>query len=128
MDAATLPDGWELWNEEPDGRVILAYRPSVFDADAFPAPCLPTLYVTDGSRRARPGAGQRRTDEWHVTLFLEPEVEVTSSTYDERTDALRAAVDLAAAFAAGEVAYREAYQVPREDYLAKLDDLTGRDT
>lgn len=126
MDAATLPDGWELWNEEPDGRVILAYRPAVFDADAFPAPCLPTLYVTDGSRRARPGAGQRRTDEWHVTLFLEPEVEVTSVTHDDRASALAAAVDLAASFAAGDVDYRAAYQLPREDYLAKLDELTGR--
>lgn len=127
MDASTLPEGWELWNEEPEGRVILAYRPSVFDADAYPAPCLPTLYVTNGSRRARPGAGQRQTDEWHVTLFLEPEIEVDSSTHDERATALDAAVDLAASFAAGEIPYRDAYQVPRDDYLAKLDELTGRE-
>lgn len=127
MDAETLPEGWVLWNEEPDGRVILAYRPEVFDADAFPAACLPTLYVTNGSRRARPGAGQVATDEWHVTLFMEPEIEVESTTYDDRERAVDAAVDLAASFADGEVDYRAAYQVPREAYFAELDELTGRD-
>ena len=126
MDLESLPGGWTLWNAEPEGRVICTYHPDLFDGDDFPAACLPTIYVTDGSRRARPGAGQYATGEWHVTLFLEPEVEVQSTTYDDRETALEAAVDVAAAFDAGEVDYRRAYQLPRENYLAKLDALTGR--
>lgn len=128
MDPESLPGGWTLWNAEPEGRVICTYHPDLFDGDDFPAACLPTIYVTDGSRRARPGAGQYATGEWHVTLFLEPEVEVQSTTYDDRETALEAAVDVAAAFDDGEVDYRSAYRVPRENYLAKLDALTGRDT
>jgi hypothetical protein len=34
-------------------------------------------------------------------------------------------VDLATRFAEGDVDYRALYQVPREDYFARLDDLTG---
>ncbi|SHH57446.1 hypothetical protein SAMN05443636_2899 [Halobaculum gomorrense] len=123
----TLGEGWRLWTEEPNGRAIVVYRPDVFDADRFPAPCLPTVYLTDGSRRARPGAGQRRTDEWHVTLFLEPEVEGASATFDDRAAALDGVVDVTERFAGGEIDYRGAYQVPREAYLDKLDDLTGRE-
>lgn len=126
MDPESLPGGWTLWNAEPEGRVICTYHPDLFDGDDFPAACLPTIYVTDGSRRARPGAGQYATGEWHVTLFLEPEVEVQSATYDDRETALEAAVDVAAAFDDGEVDYRSAYRVPRENYLAKLDELTER--
>lgn len=125
--AESLPDGWTVWNAEPEGRVILAYRPERFDGDAFQAACLPTIYVTNGSRRARPGAGQYATDEWHVTLFMEPEVEVRTTTYEDRDVALEAAADLAAAFDDGEVDYRAAYQMPRERYLDELDALTGRD-
>lgn len=125
VDPATLGDGWRLWNEEPGGRAIVVYRPDVFDADRFPAPCLPTVYLTNGSRRARPGSGQRRTDEWHVTLFLEPEVEAESRTFDARGDALDALADVTERFAAGDVDYRGAYQVPRETYLDELDALIG---
>lgn len=126
MDDDSLPEGWTVWTEETDGRVILAYRPDVFDAAAFPAECLPTLYVTNGSRRARPGAGQVQTPDWHVTLFMEPEIEVESTTHESREAALDAAVALAAEFAAGDVDYRAAYQVPREEYFAELDEWTGR--
>ncbi|MFC7095968.1 DUF5820 family protein [Halobaculum marinum] len=123
MDAATLGDGWRVWTEETDGRAIVVYRPDVFDADRFPAPCLPTVYLTNGSRRARPGAGQYQTDEWHVTLFLEPDVEVESRTFDARDDAVDGVRDVTERFAAGEVDYRGAYQVPRETYLDELDAL-----
>lgn len=126
MSLDTLPKGWVVWTEEPEGRVILAYRPDVFDADAFPAECLPTLYVTNGSRNARPGAGQLQTDEWHATLFAEPEIELENTTQESREAAIEAAVDIAERFAAGEVDYRGAYQVPREGYFAELDDRTGR--
>jgi hypothetical protein len=127
MGFGSLPDGWRVWNREPSGRVILAYRPDVFDGDALPAPCLPTIYLTNGSRRARPGAGQYATDEWHVVLYLEPEVEAAAETYDDRSAAVDAAVDVAERFAAGEVDYRGAYQVPREGYFERLDELVGAD-
>lgn len=126
MSFEGLPEGWVVWNEEPNGRSILVFRPDVFDSDAFPAPCLPTIYVTNGSRRRRPGAGARETDEWHVTLFLEPEVEAGTETYDDRAAAVDAAVAYADRFAAGEVDYRGLYQVPREAYFDRLDELTGR--
>lgn len=125
MTLDTLPEGWTVWNEEPEGRVILAYRPDIFDADAFPAECLPTIYVTNGSRNARPGAGQLQTDEWHATLFAEPEIELTTEQRDSRDAAIETAVAIAERFAAGEVDYRGAYQVPREEYFAELDELTG---
>ena len=126
MGLDALPDGWTVGNEEPEGRVILAYRPDVFDADAFPAACLPTIYVTNGSRNARPGAGQLQTDEWHATLFAEPEIELATEQPESRAAAVEVAVDIAERFAAGEVDYRGAYQVPREAYFAELDDLTGQ--
>lgn len=127
MSLEDLPGGWEVWSAEREGRVILAYRPDVFDAGDYPAPCLPTIYVSDGSRRARPGAGQRRTGEWHVTLFLEPDVEADTEVFGERERAVEGAVELAGRFAAGEVDYRGAYQVPRDQYLERLDELTGAD-
>jgi hypothetical protein len=124
---STLPEGWRVWNAETRGRVILAYRPDVFGGDAFPAACLPTIYVSNGSRRRRPGAGGVDTDDWHVTLFVEPDVEVAVEAPGDRPAALAAAVDVAARFAAGDVDYRAAYQVPRPEYLDELDRLTGRE-
>ena len=128
MSFEALPEAWTVWNEEVGGRVVFVYRPDVFDADAFPAPCLPTIYVTNGSRANRPGAGQYETEEWHATLFAEPEIELTNETRDSREAAIAAAVDVAERFAAGEIDYRAAYQQPREAYLAELDERTGRGT
>ncbi|MBP1988215.1 DUF5820 family protein [Halolamina salifodinae] len=127
MGLDALPESWTVWNEQPGGRVILAYRPDVFDADEFPAPCLPTIYVTNGSRANRPGAGQYQTEEWHATLFAEPEVELTNETRESREAAVDAAVTVAERFAAGEIDYRGAYQEPREAYLDELDARTGRE-
>lgn len=121
-----LPDSWTVWTEQRDGRVILAYRPDVFDTESFPAPCLPTIYVTNGSRANRPGAGQYQTEEWHATLFAEPEIELANETRESREAAIEAAVDVAERFAAGEIDYRGAYQEPREAYLDELDERTGR--
>lgn len=125
------PDGWTVWNDGDDGRLIWVYRPDVFDSDAFPAACLPTLYVRRQSpgQRRRPGAGSGPDAKWHVTLTLEPEVRVRECDTSEtrREDALTAARAVADAFAAGEVDYRAAYQVPRDAYLNRLDELTGRD-
>ena len=127
MSFEPLPDGWRVWNEEPSGRVILTFRPDVFDGSALPSACLPTIYLTNGSRRSRPGAGQYATDEWHVVLLLEPEIEAVAETHETRPAAVDAAVAVAERFAAGDVDYRDAYQVPREAYFERLDELVGDD-
>lgn len=127
MGLGELPEGWVVWNEEPNGRVILAYRPDVFDGERFPAPCLPTIYVSDGSLSRRPGAGQRRGEGWHARLLLEPEIEAATEAFDTRAAAIEGAVDLAEAFAGGSVDYRSLYQVPRPEYFGTLDELTDRD-
>ncbi|WP_224449286.1 DUF5820 family protein [Haloprofundus salilacus] len=126
MSFDALPDGWTVWNDEPDGRAILAYRPDVFDSQQFPAPCMPTVFLSNGSRRRRPGASQIETDTWHVTLLLEPEIEAETTEYDSRAAAVDGAVECARRFADGEVEYRSLYQVPRETYFDRLDELTGR--
>jgi len=121
------PDGWQTWSESAD-RIVLAYRPDVFDGAGYPPPCLPTLYVARGRRDRRPGVARDPPADapWVVTLSLEPEVSREPDRYDDREAALAAARDLAAAFAAGEVDYRALYQVPRDAYLRTLDELTGR--
>jgi hypothetical protein len=60
-----------------------------------------------------------------VSLFLEPEIEGPVERYDSRPAAVAGAVDLAARFVAGDVDYRDLYQVPRDAYLDRLDDLVG---
>lgn len=128
-DIPDLPEGWTVWNAEPGGQVILAYRPDIFEGESFPPACLPTLFVspTSPDQRKRRPPSQTADSEWHVTLYLEPEVrvrdrETSSST---RREALEAARDLAADFAAGQVDVRAAYQVPREAYLTELERLTA---
>jgi hypothetical protein len=127
MSYDALPEGWQVWADEHEGRSVLTFRPDVFNTKDFPAPCLPTIYVTNGSRKRRPGASQVPTDTWHVSLFLEPEVEGPVETYDSREDAVAGATDLADRFVRGDVDYRGLYQVPREEYLARLDELVGGD-
>ncbi|MFC4550921.1 MULTISPECIES: DUF5820 family protein [Halorussus] len=128
MTDEELPEGWTVWNDEPGGRRILAYRPDVFDADRYPAACLPTLYVAAGAPNRPVGEAEIGTpDVWRVEFFLEPEVQLTGPrTYDSREAAVEAARELAASFARGELDYRGAYQVPRDAYLDRLDELTGR--
>lgn len=118
------PTGWTVWSREDDGRLILAYRPDVFDAETYPAACLPTIYLTDGLDKRRPGAGQRHTDQWRVVLYLEPEVKVSADSYENHDAGIAGTIDIATRFAAGEIDYREAYQLPRQTYLDKLDELT----
>ncbi|MFC6904185.1 DUF5820 family protein [Halalkalicoccus tibetensis] len=123
-----LPAGWERWNDEPD-RAVFVYRPDVFDSRTFPAPCMPTLYLSNGPHR-NPRPEQRHgatSDEWYLTLYLEPEVALAEERYDDREGAAAGAEDLAERFAAGELDYRGAYQVPRPEYLDRLDELTGRE-
>lgn len=124
-----LPAGWEVWSDEEDGRAVVIYRPDVFDSDAFPPECLPTMYLTNGPkrrRRPRSSADLRRRDVWHVTLFLEPAVEYPEApTFDTRAEAVGGTVRLAREFAAGDLDLRGCYQVPRERYLDRLEELTG---
>ena len=124
-----LPDGWVVWSDEADDRVVYAYRPDVFDATEFPAACLPVCYLTrsDGSRQpGRNPADRSSTDEWLVTLYLEPTVVVGDvNRFDSRDDAESFVGDLLTRFADGTIDYREAYQLPREEYLDRLDELTG---
>jgi hypothetical protein len=127
MDADTLAEGWTVWNDDGD-RLILAFRPDVFDGGAFPPECLPTIYLTRGRRTRRPGVrpNPRPGDPWVVTLFLEPEVDTGRDHYEDRAAALDGARELARRFSDGQVDYRDLYQVPRESYFEKLDELTGR--
>jgi len=126
MDFDSLDEDWVVWTES-ERKAVLAYRPDVFDSEAFPAPCLPTIYVTKGRRRRKPGVETRPTDPWFVTLYLEPEIERSPDRYETRAAAISGATELAASFAAGDVDYRSLYQVPREAYLDELDSLTGRE-
>ena len=129
VDPAALAEGWRVWSDA-DNRLVLAYRPDVFDGDEYPAACLPTIYVTHGRRNTRPGTPRNPApgDPWVVTLFLEPEAKRAPEFFDGRDEAIAAALDVAAAFARGDVDYRAIYQVPREEYFAALDELTGRET
>ena len=123
---ADLPDGWTVWNDEADGRAVVVFRPDVFDSEAFPAACLPTVHVTRGDPQRRPPAERARADTWHVTVYLEPEVTLPApSPFPDRGAAVDGAVDAAERFVAGEFDLRGAYQVPREAYLDRLTALVG---
>jgi hypothetical protein len=126
-DYEDLPEDWVVWNDEEDGRSVLAYQPDVFDSQAFPPECLPTIYLTRGRPSRRPSHADpvESGESWHVTLYLEPDVNRSADQYDSRAAAVAGAVDLARAFADGDVDYRGLYQVPREQYFEKLDELTG---
>jgi len=129
VEEAALGTGWRVWNAEA-ARVVLAYRPDVFDGDAFPAPCMPTIYVTRGRPNRRPEGNRNLPPDapWMVTLYLEPDVERPPDAYESREAALDGAETLTERFAAGEVDYRSLYQLPRDRYLAELDELTDRDS
>lgn len=129
LDPSTLAEGWQVWHEDMGGELILVFRPDVFsEAKGYPAACLPTILVSNRSRARRPDARRRRGGTWSVVLTLEPEVEVRVTEHQSQEAAVSHAVEVAAAFAAGEVDYRGAYQVPREGYLDRLDALTGTDS
>ncbi|MCL7419211.1 MAG: DUF5820 family protein [Halalkalicoccus sp.] len=122
------PGGWVCWSDEPD-RQVFVYRPDVFDSRAFPAPCLPTLYLSNGPHRNRRPEQRHSTagSEWYLTCYLEPDVVVAEERYDDYASAEEDAAEFARRFAAGEIDYRGAYQVPRGEYLDRLDELTGRE-
>lgn len=125
MGFESLPEGWEIWSDETT-KIVLVFRPDVFDTVAYPAPCLPTIYISKGQRGRRPGRDRPPADaDWYVTLSLEPNVSRPPDRVETRRAATDRAADLAASFAAGEIDVRELYQVPREDYIERLEALTG---
>lgn len=125
MSLDALPEGWEVWSDETT-RVVLVYRPDVFDTAAFPAPCLPTIYLTKGKRDRRPGPNDPSPDDpWYVTLYLEPEVSRPAEAVETRLDATATARDLTRRFVDGDLDLRSFYQVPRDDYLDRLNELVG---
>ncbi len=127
-DSPDPPSGWTVWNDEPRGRRILVFRPDVFnESNDLPAPCLPTILISNRSQAPRPGASRIRTDTWRAVLTLEPEVEAVTEEYDSREAAVVGANGIAARFADGEIDYRAAYQVPREAYFERLDEVVGRE-
>lgn len=124
-----LPEAWTVWDRVVDDRLILAFRPDVFDGQTHPPVCLPTIYVREGRRSGRqPGPEPEPGSEgsWTVSLILEPEVRELVDECDSFEAAEAAAVDLAAEFVAGEIDLEGMYQLPREDYLAALEGLVGR--
>lgn len=125
MKGRTLPGGWKLWHEEPNGRVILAYRPDIFDSNSYPPACLPTIAVGPGSTPDAPPERRAASGDWHVALYLEPDVRARDldAAYPTRDAAVQGAIEVARQFTAGQVDYRSLYQVPRDAYLAKLDTL-----
>ena len=126
-DASDPPPGWTVWNDEPRGRRILVFRPDVFnESNDLPAPCLPTILISNRSEAPRPGASRVRTGTWRVVLTLEPEVEAVTEEFDGRAAAVSGANDLATRFVDGEIDYRAAYQVPRPAYLERLDEVLDR--
>lgn len=124
-----LPEGWQVWTEDPKGGDIVVFRPDVFDSQTYPAACLPTIQVAKRPPSQRKRRAGSNPDGWWVSLTLEPEVRVRDAdeSFDSRTAAVEGAVDLAERFAEGAIDYRGAYQVPRDAYLDRLDDLTGRE-
>ena len=102
---------------------MLVYRADVVGGGDLRGAWLATMYGTNGARNGRPGSGECATEEWHVVLFLEPEIEAVSETLESREAGAAAAVDVAERFAGGEVDYRAAYQVPREAYFERLDEF-----
>jgi hypothetical protein len=128
-DLPEPPSGWTVWNAEPDGRIILAFRPDVFNSADHPPECLPTLYVSQGRRNdRRPGVAppEAASGDWFVRLYFEPDVSLPEDRrFDDRDAAVDGAYELAREFATGDVDPRDVYQVPREDYFDALDELTG---
>lgn len=123
MGERSLPPGWERWHGESGGPVILTFRPDVFDATSLPPACLPTLTVKPDRDPRRGPRSADASGRWVVELRLEPEVILDRAVQETRSAAIDAAWDLASAFAAGDLDFRSAYQVPREAYFAELDDL-----
>lgn len=121
-----LAEGWEVWSDERT-KLVLAYRPDVFNSANVPAACLPTIYLTKGKQSRRPGRDRPSPDDaWYVTLYLEPEIDAGQESFDSEEQAHDYIAEVSEQFVAGDIDYRGLYQVPRPDYFEKLDELTGQ--
>jgi hypothetical protein len=125
-DLSTLADGWEIWNKEPQGRIILAYRPDVFNTTDYPAACLPTITIAPGTSPNAPRDHRQASSAWHVALYLEPRVRVTTkdATVPTRPAAIEHALSLSHEFSDGNIDFDAAYIDPRPAYITKLNELT----
>lgn len=126
----SLPDGWSVWHAEPAGQLVLTFRADVFDGKAYPPECLPTIVVRDRPHRPRRPIDRRGDDSgnaWYTTLFLEPTIVLREERAPSHDDAVETALAFACRFVDGDLGYRAAYQVPRERYLDRLDDLILRE-
>ena len=110
-DLPEPPSGWTVWNAEPDGRIILAFRPDVFNSADHPPECLPTLYVSQGRRNdRRPGVAppEAASGDWFVRLYFEPDVSLPEDRrFDDRDAAVDGAYELAREFATGDAPGRD---------------------
>lgn len=128
MTLEELPDGWSVWNREPGDRLILAFRPDVFDGSTLPPACLPTIYVREGERdlrRAGPAPATGTEGVWTVSFILEPEVIQRVGSTANYEDAELLAIEHAQAVVDGEVDFGEIYQLPHEEYIETLWSLVG---
>lgn len=127
---ASLPDGWTVWHAESAGQLVLTFRADVFDGKSYPPECLPTIVVRDRPHRPRRPIDRRGDDSgdaWYATLFLEPTVVLREERAPSHENAVETALVFARRFVDGDFEYRSAYQVPRERYLDRLDDLVRRE-
>lgn len=125
-DLSTLADGWEIWNNEPQGRIILAFRPDIFNTTDFPPACLPTITIAPGPSPNAPPDYRQASTAWHVALYLEPRVRVTNkdTTVSTRPEAIDCGTTLSHEFTDGQIDFAAAYMDPRPDYITKLNQLT----
>ena len=129
MQEESPAPGWTTWHDGAGGTLVLTFRPDIFDGQRLPPACLPTITVKRERHRGPRGrpAGKNEHRAWTVELRLEPAVLLEQDRFNEREGAVDWAQELATAFANDELPYRGAYQRPRDDYLAILDDLLPAD-
>lgn len=125
-DLSTLADGWEIWNNEPHGRIILVFRPDIFNTTDYPPACLPTITIGPGTRPNAPPDHRQASNAWHVVLYLEPRVRITTkdTSVPTRPEAIDYALSLSHEFTNGNIDFDDAYIEPRPEYLTKLNQLT----
>jgi len=110
MGFDSLGEDWVVWSDEgregrtrlPPGRLRRRRVPRTPVSRRSTSPA--------ASETGDPAVGASGAD-WYVTLALEPEVTRDADAYEDREGAVAGAVALAEAFAAGEVEYRDLYQV-----------------
>lgn len=128
-ELASLPPGWECWSHEEGGRLVLTYRPDIFNAEAFDPTQLPTLVLAPGRSPDRPPEERVTTNRWHLALYLEPDIRLreVEASFPTRETALEETIAVAERFSAGEFELRSAYIDPPDRYLDRLTELIGPD-